>query len=95
MQKVHLLIWLEEDMKRTNKPSVRCSRKTQEKHPKAVFSITIVVAYKTMNYGRLQVVLIAELVQPLWSLTIDILPSWIHSIYIKLAKDGPQHAPGE
>ncbi len=72
MKKVHLQIWLEEDVEQTNKPSARCSRKTQEKHPKAIFSITIVVAYKPMNYGRLQVVLIAQSVLPLRLHTIDI-----------------------
>jgi len=51
----------------------------QKKHKKNIsrlfFSITIVVVYKPMNYGRLQVVLIAQSVIPLWLLSIDILPS--------------------
>lgn len=63
-------------MEQTDNPSVRCSRKTQEKHLKAMFSITIVVGFKPMNYGRLQVVLIAVSDSSmLWLLSIDILPS--------------------
>lgn len=62
-------------MRMWNKPTSQVQQKTQEKHLKAIFSITIVVAYKPMNYGRLQVVLIAQSVPPLWSLTIYILPS--------------------
>lgn len=47
-------------MEQTDNPSVRCSRKTQEKHLKAIFSITIVVAFKPMNYGRLQVIAVSD-----------------------------------